>query len=301
MRYKLYELLEAYRKHVIITLFLYIVFIIPTLEDSATLKDVIILGYGIVPISKFLSITSMAFVIGFVPVGIISPSEKTKKDMASQLMAEQGNLRLQIVAEHDEDKRNVLVEQLKDLRYRQEALLNENLRREDGSFVTDWREPLLVARKRLIDEDGRLLVRNRANLLIGIIMALSGVVMPAYYILSSNGFGGFNGFSAFFTVYWPYFTIVATIEFIAIFFLSLYSSNERRLERNKSDLTNIELRLASGLMLYDEKNTRNFAILAKIIAQEERNVVLGKNESSSGISTDKLMGILSKIIGTGTK
>ncbi len=299
MRYKLHEWLEAYRKHAILGLFIYIVFIIPLLEDVTALKDIIILGYGIVPISKFLSIASMAFVIGFVPVGIISPSEKTKKDMASQLMAEQGNLRLQIVAEHDEDKRNVLVEQLKDLRYRQEALLNENLRREDGSFVTDWREPLLVARKRLIDEDGRLLVRNRANLLIGIIMALSGVVMPAYYILSSNGFGGFNGFSAFFTVYWPYFTIVATIEFIAIFFLSLYSSNERRLERNKSDLTNIELRLTAGLMVYDEKNKTDFKNIAEIFAQEQCRFILGKNESTEGISANKLLETLLKITPTG--
>ena len=170
-----------------------------------------------------------------------------------------------IEEEKDLDTKAHLKGQLQDLRQEYEALMSENLRRNDGIFVKDWREVLLVARKRLVNEEQRLLARNRANLTIGIIMAFFGVAVPVSYILVGGKVGASDGIWLFIINYLPALSAILIIEIVAIFFLSLYCSNERRLERNKSDLTNIELRLTSGLMLYEKANKDNFAILALII------------------------------------
>ncbi len=298
--HRFHEWMERYRKHIIFFLFLYLVWALTGAQNIQVLNETTIFGYRILSVLSFSIMLVAGYVMGFVPTGILAPSEKARRDLATQLRAEQGEIRLKIVAEHDHDKRNDLVRQLGDLRKWQEALLNENLRREDGSFVTDWRESLLVTRKRLIDEEQRLLARNRANLSFGILMALAGVVLPASYIFIVGGLKPSDNFGTFIASYWPFFTIAVTIEIIAIFFLSLYASNERRLERNKNDLSNIELRLTAGLMLYDKTNGAKFAVLADTLSKEESNVVLGKNESAGGIGIDRVTEILSKLIKGGS-
>ena len=227
---------------------------------------------------------------------IRSSTEKAKQDASYQFNNEQKQIVSQILAEKDKQKKKELEQQALILRQEYESLMSENLRRKDGTFVKDWREVLLVARKRLTDEEQRLLVRNRVNLRNGMFMALVGITLPVYYIFFFNEADANISVGKFFATYWPVFTIAAIIEIIAIFFLSLYASNERRLERNKNDLSNIELRLTAGLMLYDKTNGAKFAVLSDTLSKEESNVVLGKNESAGGISTDKVMGLLSKLI-----
>ena len=232
---------------------------------------------------------------------IRSSIEREKQNTMSRFSDEENKIRRQIEEEKNEEKKQELEQQALELRQEYESLMSENLRRKDGTFVEDWREALLVARKRLQDEEQRLLARNVANLRNGIIMAFLGILLPAlylYYALFGNVVQGSNSIVGL-TAYLPVFSVVLISEIVAIFFLNLYASNERRLERNKSDLTNIELRLTAGLMLYDKTNKDNFAILADNLSKEDSKFVLGKNESSGGDGTNKLLETLLKITPTG--
>ena len=261
-------------------------------------------------ITDFLFIISMiaasiSCITAFRGIAILSQPEKEKQKTVSLFSDKEARIRLKIEAENNDDEKERLEQTILELRKEYESFLSKNLRRKDGTFVSDWREVLLVTRGKLIDEEDRLLTRNVANMQSGILMAFLGVAFPLLYliyvfyeIIFSAGKESSN-IDLSFTTYLPIVSIVFIFEVIAFFFLNLYASNERRIERNKSDLTNIDLRLTSGLMLYDEENKRNFAILAKILAQEDSKFVLGKNESTGGISANKLLETLLKTAPTG--
>ncbi len=267
----------------------------PELINETLIRSLFIFGVfglGAVLISFFVEIGYFV---------IRSSIERERQNTMSRFSDEENKIRRQIEEEKNEEKKQELEQQALELRQEYESLMSENLRRKDGTFVKDWREALLVARKRLQDEEQRLLARNVANLRNGIIMAFLGILLPAlylYYALFGNVVQGSNSIVGL-TAYLPVFSVVLISEIVAIFFLNLYASNERRLERNKSDLTNIELRLTAGLMLYEKANKDNFAILADNLSKEDSKFVLGKNESSGGDGTNKLLETLLKITPTG--
>ncbi len=161
--------------------------------------------------------------------------------------------------------------------------------------IKNWRDALEYAHKRLWEEGKRLQLRNSANLLTGFISATLG----AFWLLTTVLISGLqpqgDDVLDFVSTYWPRLGLILIVEAFAIFFLRLYAQTMRMIERNKSDLTNIELRLTAGLMLYDDKNKKNFSDLAKIIAQEDSKFILGKNESSGGVGTNKITELLSKL------
>ena len=226
--------------------------------------------------------------MGFYLFEVISPYERIKQDVSYQFNMKYKKILDQIAKEKDPKKKKELEQQAFALRQEYESRISENLQKNDGTFSTDWREALLVTRKRLTYEEQRLLARNIANLRIGIVMASVGIIIPVYYILSGRAVDASENVGTFVASYWPFFTIVIIIEIVAIFFLRLYSLNERRLEKNKNEMTNIELRLTSGLMLCDKTDKKNLKSLADDLAKEERNFVLGKNESSAITDSDKL-------------
>ncbi len=166
----------------------------------------------------------------------------------------------------------------------------------DLIVFADWGRVLMESRIRLQKEEKRLVARNVANLAYGI----SSAIIGASFFIGAAIFSFYNGTLQ--TMSWGaiplYYLLCVPItiisEVVAIFFLRLYSVSEQRIERNKNEITNIELRLTSGLMLYEQINQINFAILADTLSKEERNFVLGKNESSAGISADKLIEIITK-------
>ncbi len=210
------------------------------------------------------------------------------------------NFRLGRVGSIEEEQD--LSEQYDQVKLKRDLLISKSPRGWEEEISSNWKKTFVASRKRLLNEEDRLQVRNVTNLRSGIGMAFLGATFPVMYLcymlytaIFPIGAEG-NNFVLPFSTYFPIISIVFIFEVIAFFFLNLYASNERRLERNKSDLTNIELRLAAGLMLDDDDNKKNFADLAKIIAQEDSKFVLGKNESAGGISTDKVMGLLSKLI-----
>ncbi len=241
-----------------------------------------------------IGITFTIFVITLLEK-FFGSTQKTKQEVVDKIGFEEAKIRLQIAKEKDPDEKEELEEQALELRQEYEYLTSENLRKKDETFVEDWREVLLVTRKRLVYEEQRLLASNRVNLELAILTAFAGVALPLYYIIFGESAGTDSTFETFFASYWPIFSIVVIFEIIAIFFLRVYNHTAGRIERNKNEITNIELRLTSGLMLIDIVDKKNLKSLADDLAKEERNFVLGKNESSAILDTDKLLELLSKI------
>ncbi len=225
-----------------------------------------------------------------------SSTEKAKQEAAYQINHEKTQIVARILDEKDAEKKKALEQQASALRQEYESLMSENLRRRDGTFVTDWRESLLVARKRLFDEGQNLLEGNFRTRRMGVLMALAGILVPVFYIFVGEEVRTDISFGAFVASYWPFFTIVFITEIVAIFYLRLYTQTLGRIERNKNEITNIELRLTSGLMLIDRVDKKNLKSLADDIAKEERNFVLKKNESSAGIGVDRVVEIITKVI-----
>ncbi len=234
------------------------------------------------------------YIVDFRMVAIGASAEKISKEVDFRFNDAAKFIRRKIEEEKNEEKKQELEQQALELRQEYESRMSENLRRKDGTFVEDWREVLLVARKRLSDEEQRLLIGNAINRRMGVLMAFAGVFLPAYYIFSGKEVVASVGFGAFFSTYWPFFTIVIIFEIVAIFYLRLYTQTLRRIEKNKNELTNVELRLTAGLMLCDEKDSVKLKLLADELSKEERNFVLDKNESSAILDTDKIIEIVSK-------
>ncbi len=225
-------------------------------------------------------------------------------DILNEYNAEEKKIRLKIESERDWGKKKKLVQESLELRLKYESILDVSLKGYYESLAVDWRESLLAVRRRLKDEEERLLERNSKNLRNGVIMALLGVALPLYYIFTYGLIDENVSLGKFFSTYWPIFTIAAIIEIPAIFFLRLYSLNEHRIERNKNEMTNIELRLTAGLMFCDTKDKANLASLADDLSKEERNFILVKNESSAipeTLDIERLKEIISLLVSTGTK
>ncbi len=158
----------------------------------------------------------------------------------------------------------------------------------------NWSDTLQYAHKRLLNEEKYMERLNIANLTSGIIIAGLGVLWFLFFVFPLDRVVDFDSFLNFVATYWPRFGIVIIVGILAVFFLRLYTKTIRRIDRNKNEITNIELRLTSGLMLCDEKDRGRLKSLANELSKEERNFVLDKNESSAILDTDKLIEIASK-------
>ncbi len=158
----------------------------------------------------------------------------------------------------------------------------------------NWSDTLQYAHKRLLNEEKYMEHLNIANLTSGIIIAGLGVLWFLFFVFPLDRVVDFDSFLNFVATYWPRFGIVIIVGILAVFFLRLYTKTIRRIDRNKNEITNIELRLTSGLMLCDEKDRGRLKSLANELSKEERNFVLDKNESSAILDTDKLVEIASK-------
>ena len=229
-----------------------------------------------------------------------SSYEISKQELSTRFSIEEKELTLQIETAKNDVEKMKLKHQILELGNKYQILSGKILQKEDGSYVEDWRSVLLSARKRLLDEEDRLLTRNRRNLGIAMVMIAVGII----FLISSArvvvGDPEINNVWAFLVKYGPISSVIILIEVPTFFFLSLYSQTARMLERNKNELTNIELRLTSGLLLSHKTGVKKFDSLADDLAKEERNFILAKNESSAVLETDKLLELLSKIPKIGT-
>ncbi len=163
-----------------------------------------------------------------------------------------------------------------------------------GDSFENWRDALLYAHKRLRDEEKSMKSNNNGNLASGVLGAGLGLFWLFILIFSPDEAKGVDSFPNFLANHWSRVGSVIIVGIITAFFLRLYTQTVRRIDKNRNEITNIELRLASGLMMCDTRDKTKLKFLAEALAKEERNFVLDKTESSTGISIEKLLGIISK-------
>ncbi len=281
--------------------------------DRLTAGSFINPGFSLLDYIEFFGVTIAGFLayFGFRQITTRSYSEKIDQELLSSIKLKEKQFRVQIKTVESDTEKEQLQQQILELRKGYQLLSGKILQNEDGGDVEDWRSVLLSARKRLLDEEDRLLANNKRNLGFALVIMAAGIFFLMYVanfiefapegiadeVWENNDEQALESLNAwdFLVYYGPIFSILVLVQIPTFFFLRLYSSNERRLERNKSDLTNTELRLTSGLMLYEKVNKDNFAILADNLSKEDSNFVLGKNESSGGIDPSKLLEIIKAI------
>lgn len=167
--------------------------------------------------------------------------------------------------------------------------LPSNVRNESGSLTDDWKEIILMARSRLLVEESRLVTSSYVNLIIGAAVSVFAAVYLAFLVfggITRSDIGNETSYDwfGFISEYGPKFGLVILIQLIASFFLRNYHRAENFIQKNKNDVTNLELRLASGMML--EKDATILGPIAIKLAEEERNFVLEKKQKSALTNND---------------
>ncbi len=243
-------------------------------------------------------IVTYGAIISFARINIRSRAEQDEERV------QEIDLKLKILqfnidnVESQDYNRDLLLEEMKELKFEKSLLISESPRGWEQDISTVWGKTLVASRNRLLDEEQRLLARNRANLYYGVLAASVGagffmVVGTASYFNGTLQELSFDKFPFYYLLGLP---IVLISEVMAIFFLRLYALTEQSIERNKNEITNIELRLTSSQLLEGKTDENKFVSLSNHLAVEERNFVLGKNESSAGVSTNRLLEIITKVI-----
>ncbi len=234
--------------------------------SEASTKDNLSYDYIELFIVTLIIAVTIGSILGLLIINIISPSQVKKDDI--KIVGKSNNITTTYNQHTSIKGKNII------------------------ALSEDWRDVLWGAYKRLRNEEKNMQSRNVNNLITGVGSALLGFSWLLILIFLFNDAEYGDGVLDFLANYWARFSVVLILGLCAAFFLRLYTQTIRRIDKNRNEITNIELRLVSGLMLYDKTNSANFSALAKIIAQEERNFVLGKNESSGGIDPSKLLEII---------
>ena len=197
----------------------------------------------------------------------------------------------------DEGELHGLSNELENLRLERAALIVKSPQGWKRDISTKWGITLIASHDRLLEEEYRLRRRNRFNLLFGIAVAFMGASffigagIVSYYDKTLQNLS-FSNFPFYYLLCIP---ITIITEVVAIFFLRLFALTEQTIERNKNEMTNIELRLTASQLLEDKDK---FGSLADTLSKEERNFILRKNETSATpetLDTEKLLEIISKL------
>ncbi|MCA8834438.1 MAG: hypothetical protein K8953_05060 [Proteobacteria bacterium] len=132
------------------------------------------LGFAIVSISGFLAY------FGFRQIITRSYSEKINQELLSSINLKEKQYRVQIKTVESDIEKEQLRQQILELRKGYQLLSGKILQNEDGGDVEDWRSVLLSARKRLLDEEDRLLANNTRNLGFALVIIATGIFFLMY-------------------------------------------------------------------------------------------------------------------------
>lgn len=214
--------------------------------------------------------------------------ESTQSDLEIEnedVRAEISKIRRQIRVESDEKLAKELASREEELRAQLADLEESNFYDENGNLIVDWVKVLSVSRRRLISETSRLSARSSTNLVAGILVTSSVIfylLLIIFMLKPSLGDGTLESYLSF---YLPHATLIIIVQLLAGFFLKLFVGNERDIQRNKNEITNIELRLAAGMMA--SQKAEGLLLLALKLATEERNFVLEKKEKAISRTLDE--------------
>lgn len=147
----------------------------------------------------------------------------------------------------------------------------------------------LDIRKRLGGEVLRLGRRGTVNLVIGLVLAVAGVVVLLYVANSlRDELLAFQPVSAGALSTWPVFvtlqlmrlSLVVFLEAFALFFLRLYRSNIEDIKYYQNELTNLEVWFAALAAAQQTGNGKTIASILNRLSQIERNFVLKRGETT---------------------
>jgi hypothetical protein len=215
---------------------------------------------------KIVKRTSRLFLVG-------STSERLEEEDTSRVL----ELRRRLDREADADVAERLRQEVSEIERQLMATSRSSLWSQDGTLDLDWMGVFAAARLRLEDETERLKARSRANLRWGIITALLGGI--AIMIIIFWPIEKTTDNWELLAEYGPRLALILVIELTSTFFFRMYVSNESDIKQNKNEITNLELRLAAGLLVGDDQKAKSD--IAKSLVKEERNFILKKGEKTS--------------------
>lgn len=144
--------------------------------------------------------------------------------------------------------------------------------------------PLMQARDRIKKDETRIQGNANQNLVLGGFLTLIAISWLGFSLAAIEEVRSPDQqidirASVVLSEFLPRAALGILIQFIGFFFLRLYVANQNDIRQARNEITNLDLRL-SALGLSNASANSLAAELAKILAQEERNFVLNKGQTS---------------------
>jgi phosphate/sulfate permease len=139
--------------------------------------------------------------------------------------------------------------------------------------------------QRINIEKNSLSRRGNLNLLIGMFLSISGIVVLGISVFNFVSVGDFNDVI---TKMIPRFLFVVLIEVFAYFFLNLYRKSLEDIKYYQNELTNLE---AKYLSLQTSLAINNYKLINSVVEQlvkTERNFILEKDQSTIEIEKERI-------------
>lgn len=132
------------------------------------------------------------------------------------------------------------------------------------------------ATKRITQQIAALGGRANLNLMIGLCLALTGIVFLLFYVQTVVTAQGAD-FMAFLIQFLPRISVVTIVELFSYFFLRLYKQAIDEIKYFQNEITNIELKLLAANMASQSWPTDPTQIMSSLVATE-RNFLIPKDQ-----------------------
>jgi len=140
--------------------------------------------------------------------------------------------------------------------------------------------------RRIYREIEALTRRATLNLVLGVVTAVSGILLLSYIVLGEGK--SITNLTDFTISFIPRLSIVTIIEVFAYFFLRLYKSSLNEIKYFQNEATNIEFHFTALLSALKEKNPELMKETVLSFLRTDRNPLLVGDQKSQSLESDKL-------------
>jgi len=215
-------------------------------------------------------------------------ADAAKKDIPKQSRDLSSDEKELIVLRESEYRMRREENRQRDLAIRQ----TRSLRLKDHSITEDWKEYLLSSRLRLIDNAERLGQRSRTNLVWGVMLSAITIMIVSFLIYLGRNNDPSSTWVELISENFSKLTLVLVLQFLAFFFLKNFIKTEQTIERNKHEITDIELKMASVFVAASYGVTHNHIVNAFVSGKIIEDPLAGK---SADKNQEKLLSELLKL------
>ena len=167
-----------------------------------------------------------------------------------------------------------------------------NLRDINNNIAADWKEYLLAARIRLLENQERLSQRSRLNLVWGVMLSVFTIVAVIVIIWLNFDRAPAESWVELVSLNLSKITLVVVLQLLAFFFLNNFIKTERSFERNKAEVTDIEKKMSAVLLLSECGDSHMYMANRFAIGNETSS----DNDTSVSKEDDELMHQLLKLV-----